>query len=85
MEFWPGVTIQRGIMTRLHIFYSTQEGVKIQKRDPELRRVIIQRKIHLIFTPGRYSIGGQNFILHRLREDTGGLSREYVLRIPSMS
>ena len=32
----------------------------------QLRRVIIQRKVQRrILTPGRYSIGGQCFILHR--------------------
>ena len=60
VEFWPVyISSTRGI--------TTQEGVKIQQRDQNstAKRVTIQRKIHWILTPGRYSRGGQNFILHR--------------------
>ena len=57
------------------VYISSTRGIATQKkvskfnsviRIQQLRRVIIQRKIHWKLTPGRYSIGGgQNFILHR--------------------
>ena len=79
MEFWPGVKIQRGILTpghnstwnsdpstyllpvelRLKMVSKFNSMIKIQ----QLRRVTIQRKIHWILTPGRYSIGGSKFYL----------------------
>ena len=50
---------------RLNKVSKINGAIKIQ----QLGRVIIQRKIHWIVTPGRYSMGGggQNFILHRRR------------------
>ena len=88
VEFWPGVILQRGFLTRgqnstwnsdpriyllpvelrLKKVSEFNSVIKIQ----QLRRVIIQRKIHWILTPGRYSIGGQNFILHRPPEELQG-------------
>ena len=92
VEFWPGVIIQRGILTRGHNSTWNSDPstyllpvelrlknvskfnsvIKIQ----QLRRVIIQRKIHWILTPGRYSIGGSKFYLtgtpeHNLIMDSG--------------
>ena len=79
VEFWHGVTIQREILTRgnnstwisdlstyllpvelrLKKVSKFNSVIKIQ----QLSRVIIQRKIHWILTPGRYSIGGSKFYL----------------------
>ena len=79
VEFWPRVIIQRGILTRgynstwnsdpstylllvelrLKKVSKFNSAIKIQ----QLRRVTIQRKIHWILTPGRYSIGGSKFYL----------------------
>ena len=75
------VIIQRWILTRSHnstwnsdpATYLLPVELRLKKvskfnsviKIQQLRRVIIQRKIHWILTPGRYSIGGQNFILHR--------------------
>ena len=79
VEFWPGVIIQRGTLTWGHNLTSNSEPsayllcvelrlkkvskfnsvIKIQ----QLRRVIIQRKIHWILTPGRYSMRGSKFYL----------------------
>ena len=75
VKFWSRVTIQRGILTRGHnstwnsdlsTYFLPVElrlnkvskfngAIKIQ----QLGRVIIQRKIHWIVTPGQYSMGGQ--------------------------
>ena len=81
VEFWPRVIIQRGIFTRGYnstwnsdpSTYLLPVELRLKKvskfnsviKIQQLRRVTIQRKIHWILTPGRYSIGGQNFILHR--------------------
>ena len=81
VEFWPGVINQSGILTRGHnstwnsvpCIYLLPVELRLKKvsefnsmiKIQQLRRVIIQRKIHWILTPGQYSIGGQNFILHR--------------------
>ena len=74
VEFWPGVIIKRGILTpgdnstwnfdpstyllpmelRLKKVSKFNSVIKIQ----QLRRVIIQWKIHWKLTPGRFSIGG---------------------------
>ena len=79
VEFWHGVTIQREILTRgnnstwisdpstyllpvelrLKKVSKFNSVIKIQ----QLSRVTIQRKIHWILTPGRYSIGGSKFYL----------------------
>ena len=78
VELWPGlgVTIQCGFLTRGHNSTSTyllpvelrlkmvskfNSVIKIQ----QLRRVTIQRKIHWILTPGRYSIGGVKILSYR--------------------
>ena len=74
VEFWPGVIIQREIWTRGHnstwnsdpSTYLLPVEFRLKKVSKfnsviniqQLRRVIIQRKIHWILTPGRYSIGG---------------------------
>ena len=77
VEFWPGVIIKRGILNqghnstwnsdpstyllpmelRLKNVSKFNSVIKIQ----QLRRVIIQQKIHWILTPGWYSIGGSIF------------------------
>ena len=84
VKFWSRVTIQRGILTRGHnstwnsdpSTYLQPVELRLNKvskfngaiKIQQLGRVIIQRKIHWIVTPGRYSMGGgQNFILHRTR------------------
>ena len=71
VKLWPGIgiKIQRGILTRLHIFYpwncdsrrcqNINSVIKIQ----QIRRVTIQREIHWILTPGRYSMRGSKFYL----------------------
>ena len=79
VKFWSRVTIQRGILTqghnstwnsdpstyllpvelRLNKVSKFNGAIKIQ----QLGRVIIQRKIHWIVTPGRYSMGGSKFYL----------------------
>ena len=75
VEFWPGVIIQRGILTRGHnstwnsdpSTYLLPVELRLKKvskfnsviKFQQLRRVIIQRKIHWKLTPGRYSIGGR--------------------------
>ena len=54
---------------------------------------MILNTIHLSFTQLRYSLGrvydcdlvDYEYIIECPREDAGGLSREYVLRIPSVS
>ena len=74
VEFWPGVILQRGFLTRGHNstwnsdprIYLLPVELRLKKvsefnsviKIQQLRRVIIQRKIHWILTPGRYSIGG---------------------------
>ena len=79
VEFWPGVTIQRGIFTRGHnstwnsdpSTYLLPVELRLNKvskfngaiKIQQLGRVIIQRKIHWIVTPGQYSIGGSKFYL----------------------
>ena len=79
VEFWPGVIIQRGILTQGHnstwnsdpCIYLLPVELRLQKvsefnsviKIQQLRRVIIQRKIHWKLTPGRYSIGGSKFYL----------------------
>ena len=84
-EFWPRVIIQRGILTRGYnstwnsdpSTYLLPVELRLKKvskfnsviKIQQLRRVTIQRKIHWILTPGRYSMGGQNFILHRPYSD----------------
>ena len=83
VKFWSRVTIQRGILTRGHnstwnsdpSTYLLPVELRLNKvskfngaiKIQQLGRVIIQRKIHWIVTPGQYSMGGQNFILHRHR------------------
>ena len=60
VEFWPVYIIYLLLVElRLKKVSEFNSVIKIQ----QLRRVIIQRKIHWILTPGWYSIGGQNFIL----------------------
>ena len=79
VEFWHGLKIQRGISTPGHnstwnsdpstyflpvelrrkMVSKFNSVIKIQ----QLRRVTVQRKIHLILTPGRYSIVGSKFYL----------------------
>ena len=73
------VIIQRGILTRGHnstwnsdpstyLLPVELRPKKVSKfnsviKIQQLRRVTIQRKIHWILTPGRYSIGGSKFYL----------------------
>ena len=73
------VIIQRGILTRGHnstwnsdpSTYLLPVELRLKKvsnfnsviKIQQLRRVTIQRKIHWILTPGRYSIGGSKFYL----------------------
>ena len=73
------VIIQRGILTRGHnstwnsdpSTYLLPVELRLNKvskfnsviKIQQLRRVTIQRKIHWILTPGRYSIGGSKFYL----------------------
>ena len=86
LNFDPDVTIQRGILTRPHIFYpwncdsrrcqNSSSVIKIQ----QLRRVIIQRKIHWILTPGRYSIGGSKFYLTGLSMHIFDMNIFYILK-----
>ena len=77
VEFWPRVIIQRGILTRGYnstwnsdpSTYLLPVELRLKKvskfnsviKIQQLRRVTIQRKIHWILTPGRYSIGGSKF------------------------
>ena len=79
VEFWPRVIIQRGILTRGYnstwnsdpSTYLVPVELRLKKvskfnsviKIQQLRRVTIQRKIHWILTPGRYSIGGSKFYL----------------------
>ena len=79
VQFWLGVIIQRWILTRSHnstwnsdpSTYLLPVELRLKKvskfnsviKIQQLRRVIIQRKIHWILTPGRYSIGGSKFYL----------------------
>ena len=79
VEFWPRVIIQRGILTRgynstwnsdpsTYLLPVELRLMKVSKFNSviiiqQLRRVTIQRKIHWILTPGRYSIGGSKFYL----------------------
>ena len=79
VEFWPRVIIQRGILTRGYnstwnsdpSTYLLPVELRLKKvskfnsviKIQQLRRVTIQRKIHWILTPGRYSIGGSKFYL----------------------
>ena len=71
VEFWPGVMIQRGILTRGHnstwnsdpSTYFLPVELPLKKVSKFNRVIKIQRKIHWIFTPGRYSIGGSKFYL----------------------
>ena len=81
VEFWPRVIIQRGILTRGYnsmwnsdpSTYLLPVELRLKKvskfnsviKIQQLRRVTIQRKIHWILTPGRYSIGGSKFYLTR--------------------
>ena len=74
VKFWSRVTIQRGILTRGHnstwnsdpSTYLLPVELRLNKvskfngaiKIQQLGRVIIQRKIHWIVTPGRYSMGG---------------------------
>ena len=82
VEFWPRVIIQRGILTRGYnstwnsdpSTYLVPVELRLKKvskfnsviKIQQLRRVTIQRKIHWILTPGRYSIGGSKFYLTRI-------------------
>ena len=82
VEFWPRVIIQSGILTRGYnstwnsdpSTYLLPVELRLKKvskfnsviKIQQLKWVTIQRQIYWILTPGRYSIGGQNFILHRL-------------------
>ena len=77
--FWPGVKIQRGILSQGHnstwksdpSSYLLPVELQLKKvskfnsviKIQQLRRVTIQRKIHWILTPCRYSIGGSKFYL----------------------
>ena len=79
VEFWPRVIIQRGILTRGYnstwnsdpSSYLVPVELRLKKvskfnsviKIQQLRRVTIQRKIHWILTPGRYSIGESKFYL----------------------
>ena len=79
VKFWSRVTIQRGILTRGHnstwnsdpSTYLLPVELRLNKvskfngaiKIQQLGRVIIQRKIHWIVTPGRYSMGGSKFYL----------------------
>ena len=79
VEFWPRVIIQRWILTRGYnstwnsdpSTYLLPVELRLKKvskfnsviKIQQLRRVTIQRKIHWILTPGRYSIGGSKFYL----------------------
>ena len=79
VKFWPRVTIQHGILTRGHnstwnsdpSTYLLPVELRLNKvskfngaiKIQQLGRVIIQRKIHWIVTPGRYSMGGSKFYL----------------------
>ena len=93
VKFWSRVTIQRGILTRGHnstwisdpsTYLLSVElrlnrvpkfngAIKIQ----QLGRVIIQRKIHWIVTPGRYSMGGGGGVKILSYRHTGPLGRIY--------
>ena len=79
VKFWSRVTIQRGILTRGHnstwnsdpSTYLPPVELRLNKvskfngaiKIQQLGRVIIQRKIHWIVTPGQYSMGGSKFYL----------------------
>ena len=79
VKLWSRVTIQRGILTRGHnstwnsdpSTYLLPVELRLNKvskfngaiKIQQLGRVIIQRKIHWIVTPGRYSMGGSKFYL----------------------
>ena len=94
VEFWPRVIIQRGILTRGYnstwnsdpSTYLLPVELRLKKvskfnsviKIQQLRRVTIQRKIHWILTPGRYSIGGSKFYLTPPENSSGG--RQITLR-----
>ena len=91
VAFWPGVTIQRGILTRgqnstwnldLSTYHLPVE-LRLKKASTfnslitiqQLWRVTIQRKMHWILTPGRFSMEGSKFYLTTAHRCTGGLKK----------
>ena len=54
VELWPGVIIQCGFLTPLHVELRLKKVSKFKSviKIQQLKRVTIQRKIHWILTPG---------------------------------
>ena len=68
VEFGPGVTIQRGILTRLHIFYPLNcdsRRCQNQQHDPKstTKEGRNSTKNPLNIDPGRFSMEGSKFYL----------------------